>query len=78
MPIAKELLKRLNNDEVKEVIMAMDGTVEGEATAVYLSKLIKPLGIKVSRLAYGIPVGADLQYADEVTLSRSLRGRVEL
>ena len=74
----KELLKRLNNDEVKEVIMAMDGTVEGEATAVYLSKLIKPLGIKVSRLAYGIPVGADLQYADEVTLSRSLRGRVEL
>ncbi len=74
----KELMQRLNNDEVKEVIMAMDGTVEGEATAVYLSKLIKPLGIKVSRLAYGIPVGADLQYADEVTLSRSLHGRVEL
>ena len=74
----KELLQRLNNDVVKEVIMAMDGTVEGEATAVYISKLIKPLGVKVSRLAYGIPVGADLQYADEVTLSRSLRGRVEL
>ena len=74
----KELLQRLNNNDVKEVIMAMDGTVEGEATAVYLSKLIKPLGIKVSRLAYGIPVGADLQYADEVTLLRSLRGRVEL
>lgn len=74
----KELLKRLGNNEVKEVIMAMDGTVEGEATAVYLSKLIKPLGIKVTRLAYGIPVGADLQYADEVTLSKSLSGRVEL
>ncbi len=74
----KELLARLNNDEVKEVIMALDGTVEGEATAMYLSKLIKPLGIKVTRLAYGIPVGADLQYADEVTLSRSLDGRIEL
>ena len=74
----KELLQRLNNDEVKEVIMAMDGTVEGEATAVYLSKLIKPLGIKVSRLAYGIPVGADLQYADEVTLQRALENRNEL
>lgn len=74
----KELLARLNNNEVKEVIMATDGTVEGEATAMYLSKLIKPLGVKVSRLAYGIPVGADLQYADEVTLSRSLEGRIEL
>lgn len=74
----KELLKRLNNDEVKEVIMAMDGTVEGEATAMYLSKLIKPLGIRVTRLAYGIPVGADLQYTDEITLSRSLELRTEL
>lgn len=74
----KELLARLNNSDVKEVIMAMDGTVEGEATAIYLSKLIKPLGIRVTRLAYGIPVGADLQYADEVTLSRSLNGRIEL
>ena len=74
----KELLSRLSSDEVKEVIMAMDGTVEGEATAMYLSKLIKPLGIRVTRLAYGIPVGADLQYADEVTLSRSLEGRIEL
>ena len=74
----KELLARLKNDEVKEVIMATDGTVEGEATAMYFSKLIKPLGVKVTRLAYGIPVGADLQYADEVTLSRSLEGRQEI
>lgn len=74
----KELLARLNNDEVKEVIMAMDGTVEGEATAMYLSKLIKPLGVRVTRIGYGIPVGADLQYADEVTLTRSLEARHEI
>ena len=74
----KELLTRLSGDEVKEVIMATNPTVEGEATAMYISRLLKPLGIKISRLAYGIPVGGDLQYADEVTLSRALEGRNEL
>lgn len=74
----KELLARLNNENVKEVIMATNATVEGEATAMYISKLIKPLGIKVTRLAYGIPVGGDLEYADEVTLSRALQGRCEI
>ncbi|MBQ9082142.1 MAG: recombination protein RecR [Clostridia bacterium] len=72
-----ELLDRLKSGEVKEVIMATNATVEGELTAMYLSKLIKPLGIKVTRLAYGIPVGGDLEYADEVTLSRALEGRGE-
>ena len=70
-----ELLARLAGDEIKEVIVATNPTVEGEATAMYLSKLIKPLGIKVSRLAYGMPVGGDLEYADEVTLFRALEGR---
>ena len=70
-----ELLGRLSGDEVKEIIVATNPTVEGEATAMYLSKLIKPLGIKVSRLAYGMPVGGDLEYADEVTLFRALEGR---
>lgn len=70
-----ELLARLAGDEVKEIIVATNPTVEGEATAMYLSKLIKPLGIKVSRLAYGMPVGGDLEYADEVTLFRALEGR---
>ena len=75
----KELLKRLNDtDEVEEIIMATNPTVEGEATAMYISKLLKPLGYKVSRLAYGVPVGADLEYADEVTLSRALEGRSDL
>ena len=74
----KELLTRINNDIVKEVIMATNATVEGEATAMYISKLVKPLGIKVTRLAYGIPVGGDLEYADEVTLSRALQGRCEI
>ena len=71
----KELLNRLNNDEVQEIIMATNPTVEGEATAMYISRLIKPLGIKVSRLAYGVPVGADLEYADEITLTRAIEGR---
>lgn len=70
-----ELLARLSGDEVREVIVATNPTVEGEATAMYLSKLIRPLGIKVSRLAYGMPVGGDLEYADEVTLYRALEGR---
>ncbi|MDO4846860.1 MAG: recombination mediator RecR [Clostridiaceae bacterium] len=74
----KELLSRLNDNTVNEVIMATNPTVEGEATAMYVSRLLKPLGVKVSRLAYGIPVGADLEYADEVTLSRALEGRTQL
>ena len=71
----KELLARLSNEEVQEVIMATNPTVEGEATAMYIGRLLKPLGIKVTRLAYGVPVGADLEYADEVTLTRALEGR---
>ena len=74
----KELLARLSNNEVKEVIMATNPTVEGEATAMYISRLLKPMGIKVTRLAYGIPVGGDLEYADEVTLSRAIEGRNEI
>ena len=62
-------------EEVDEIIMATNPTVEGEATAMYISRLLKPMGIKVTRLAYGVPVGADLEYADEVTLSRALEGR---
>ena len=71
----KELLARLNDGTVDEDIMATNPTVEGEATAMYISRLLKPMGITVSRLAYGVPVGADLEYADEVTLSRALEGR---
>lgn len=74
----KELLARLGSGEVQEVIMATNPTVEGEATASYISRLLKPMGVKVSRLAYGIPVGGDLEYADEVTLSRALEGRNEI
>lgn len=69
-----ELLARLD-ENVKEIIVATNPTVEGEATAMYISRLIKPLGVKVTRLAYGVPVGADLEYADEVTLLRALEGR---
>lgn len=72
---AKELLDRLHGGEVREVIMATDPNIEGEATALYLTRLIKPLGIKVTRLAYGIPVGIDLEFADDVTLIKSLEGR---
>ena len=74
----KELLVRLGTGEVKEVIMATSPTVEGEATAMYLAKLIKPLGIKTTRLAYGLPVGSSLEYADETTLYRAISGRGEL
>lgn len=75
----KELLARIGSgDEVKEVIMATNATVEGDATAMYISRLLKPMGIKVTRLAYGIPVGGDLEYADENTLARALEGRNEL
>ena len=74
----KELLLRIGQGKIQEVIMATNPTVEGEATAMYLSRLIKPLGVKVTRLAYGIPVGSNLEYADEVTLFRALEGRSEL
>lgn len=71
----KELLQRMADDTVNEVIMATNATTEGEATAMYIARLLKPMGIQVSRLAYGIPVGSDLEYADEITLSRALKGR---
>ena len=74
----KELLNRIGNGDVKEIIIATNPRVEGEATAIYLSKIIKPLGIKVTRIAHGIPVGGDLEYTDEVTLSKALEGRREL
>lgn len=74
----KELLSRMADGTVKEVIMATNPTVEGEATASYISRLLKPMGIKITRLAYGIPVGGDLEYADEITLSRALDGRNEI
>ena len=73
-----ELLARLNGDEVKEVIVATAPTVEGDATAIFLANLLKPLGVSVTRLAFGIPVGGDIEYADEVTLSRSLENRREM
>lgn len=74
----KELLLRLQSDEVKEIILATNPNIEGEATAMYISKLVKPIGIKVTRIAHGVPVGGDLEYADEVTLSKALEGRREL
>lgn len=74
----KELLARLSDDTVKEIIIATNPTVEGEATAMYLSKLLSPFGIKITRLAYGIPVGSDLEYADEITLYRALEGRRDM
>lgn len=73
----KELVRRINGD-VKEIIVATNPNVEGEATAMYISKILKPLGVKVTRIAHGIPVGGDLEYADEVTLSKALEGRIEL
>ena len=74
----KELLNRHKDGQVKEVILATNTRVEGEATAMYLSKLIKPLGVKVTRIAHGIPVGGDLEYTDEITLTKELEGRREL
>lgn len=74
----KELISRLSDSSIEEIIMATNPTVEGEATSMYISRLIKPMGIKVSRLAYGVPVGADLEYADEITLTRALEGRQQL
>ena len=74
----KELLERINKESVSEVIMATNPDVEGEATAMYIAKLLKPLGVKVTRLAHGIPIGSELEYADEVTLARALIERKEL
>jgi recombination protein RecR len=74
----KELLQRLKDDVVKEVIVATNSTVEGEATAMYLARLLKPYGILVTRIAHGLPVGGDLEYADEVTLSKALEGRRQM
>lgn len=74
----KELLARLEDGSVEEIILATNPTVEGEATAVYLARLLKPLGVKVTRIAMGIPVGSDLEYADEVTMSKSLENRREM
>ncbi len=74
----KELLERLKDESIKEVILATNPTVEGEATAMYISRLIKPLGIIVTRIAHGIPVGGDLEYTDEITLIKALEGRREM
>lgn len=74
----KELVTRIADDNIQEVILALNPSVEGEATTLYLAKLLKPFNIKVSRIALGIPVGSDLEYADEITLARALEGRREL
>ena len=74
----KELMQRLQSEDIKEVIIATNSSLEGETTAMYISKLIKPTGIRVSRIASGVPVGGDLEYIDEVTLLRALEGRVDL
>ena len=74
----KELLTRLASDEIKEVILALPPSVEGEATSLYLTKLIKPFGITISRIAFGLPVGADLEYADEITIAKAIEGRREI
>jgi recombination protein RecR len=73
-----ELLQRLSNEKVTELILATNANIEGEATAMYLSRLVKPFGLKVTRIAHGLPVGGDLEYADEVTLSKALEGRREM
>ncbi|HHV98011.1 MAG TPA: recombination protein RecR [Clostridiaceae bacterium] len=74
----KELLARVKEGNIREVILATNPNIEGEATAMYISKLLKPLGIKTTRIAHGIPVGGDLEYADEVTLAKALEGRREI
>ena len=74
----KELLARIEKDKVREVIIATNPNVEGEATAMYLSRLIKPLGVKVARIAYGLPIGSSLEFADEVTLGKAMEGRKEI
>lgn len=74
----KELLNRLTDENVKELILALSPSVEGEATSLYLTKLVKPFGIKISRIAFGLPVGTDLEFADEITLAKALEGRREV
>ena len=74
----KELLVRISQEDVEEVIMATNPDTEGEATAMYISRLLKPFNIKVTRLAYGIPVGSNLEFADDATLSRAIMGRTEI
>ena len=74
----KELITRIGNGEVKELILATNPNVEGEATAMYISKLVKPFNIKTSRIAHGVPIGGDLEYTDEVTLAKALENRVQL
>jgi recombination protein RecR len=74
----RSLLTRLSDGEVKEVIVATNPDIEGEATASYLARLIKPMDVKVTRIAYGVPIGSDLEYADEVTLAKALEGRREI
>lgn len=74
----KELLQRINKEQIEEVIIATNPKVEGEATAMYIAKLLNPLNIKVSRLASGMPIGGDLEYIDEITLSKALKGRIDI
>ncbi len=74
----RELLTRVHNDDIKEVILALNPSVEGEATSMYLNKLLKPFGIKISRIAFGIPLGSELEYADELTLIKALEARCEM
>ncbi len=74
----KELLERIQKESIEEVIIATNPNIEGEATAMYISKLLKPLGIKITRIAHGVPVGGDLEYVDEITLTRALEGRREM
>ena len=74
----KELIQRLGTQDVREIIMATNPTIEGEATAMYIARLLNPMGIKVTRIAHGLPVGGDLEYADEVTISKALEGRREI
>jgi recombination protein RecR len=74
----RELLQRTGSQEPKEIILAINPTIEGDATVLYLSSLLKPLSIKITRIAFGLPVGSDLEFADEVTLTRALEGRREV
>jgi recombination protein RecR len=71
----KELLKRLEQPEIEEIILALPPSIEGDTTSLYLSRILKPLGIKLTRIAFGLPVGADLEYADSMTITRALQGR---
>ena len=74
----RELLQRLSTEDVNEVILATNPDIEGEATAAYIARIIKPMGIRVTRIAHGVPVGSDLEYADEITLAKAMEGRREI